>query len=385
MLGRPIAAVIALALLCLVPAFAASAQSLPPHLAESIAQAAEQGRLHEASLGDIIDDRRRTANRQLETAVVAAISQSPGLFAEIMREAHRQAPESRVSLDATISGMFPGFAGALPGPSETPQPRQAAREAPRARPVIDARAQVIPGVPPPDERPHNWPILPKEGGIDGYADIDPLEGLNKVFFYANGALDFLIFEPLARTYRYVTPEVARDALGRAFDNLSSPIIFANDLLQLRFHRAATTFSRFVINSTVGVLGLFDVAAELGLKRHEADFGQTLHAMGVGDGVYLVLPFFGPTTARDAVGLGIDGLLDPRSWFLNSTTRLALYASEGVVRREQVIEAVDFMLEHTDSTYEAVRAWTYQQRQFELTGECERETRIICPAIAGSLR
>ena len=384
--GRRIAAWLALALLCLVPAFAAAAQSLPPHLAESIAQAAERGRLHEAALGDTIDDRRRTANRQLETAVVAAITQSPELFTEIMREAHRQAPEYRASLDATITGMFPGFAGALPGPAETTPPRRApAREAPRARSFIDARAQAIPGVPSPEERPHNWPILPKEGGIDGYADIDPLEGLNKVFFYANGALDFLLFEPLARTYRYVTPEEARDAIGRAFDNLSSPIIFANDLLQLRFHRAATTFSRFFINSTVGVLGLFDVAAELGLERHEADFGQTLHAMGVGDGVYLVLPFFGPTTARDAVGMGIDGLLDPRSWFLNSTTRLALYAGEGVVRREQVIDAVDFMLEHTDSTYEAVRAWTYQQRQYELTGECERKTRIICPGISGALR
>ena len=283
-----------------------------------------------------------------------------------MREAHRQAPEYRFSLDATIKGMFPGFANALLIPSQTRPPRQTTQKVPRNIRVTETQAQIIPNAPLPEERPNNWPILPKEGGNDGYADIDPLEGLNKVFFYTNGALDFLIFEPIARTYRYVTPEVARHALGRAFDNLSSPIIFANDLLQLRFHRAATTLSRFAINSTVGVLGLYDVADELGLERHEADFGQTLYVMGISDGLYLVLPLFGPTTARDAIGMGIDSFLDPRSWLLNSTTRLALYTGEGVVRREQVIEAVDFMLEHTDSTYDAVRAWTYQQRQIELT-------------------
>jgi len=384
MLGKYLASLIALAFLSMASTTIGLAQSLPPHVAESIAEAAEQGRRHEEALSDVIDARRRVANRQLETAVVAAINQRPELFSEIMREAHRRAPESRISLDSTITRMFPGFVSALPPPSKTHSLRQAAREPQRDQPIIYSHAQIIPDMASPEERPLNWPILPKEGGIDGYADIDPLEGLNKVFFYTNGVLDYLIFEPLAKTYRYVTPELARDALGRAFNNLSSPIIFANDLLQLRFHRAATTFSRFAINSTVGGFGLFDVAAELGLERHEADFGQTLHAIGVGDGVYLVLPFFGPTTARDALGMGIDGFLDPRSWFLNSTTRLALYAGEGVVRREQVIEAVDFMLEHADGNYDAVRAWTYQQRQFELTGECERKTRIICRAITSSL-
>ena len=186
-----------------------------------------------------------------------------------------------------------------------------------------------------------------------------------MFFYTNGALDFLIFEPLARGYRYVTPEAAQHALSRAFDNLASPMIFANDLLQLRFRRAAVTLSRFAINSTVGLLGLLDVAAELGLEGHDADFGQTLYSYGVGDGIYLVLPLFGPTTVRDAIGLGVDSLVDPRTWFLGTTERLALYAGEGVVRREELIEAVNFLIENADSNYDAVRAWTYQQRAREL--------------------
>ena len=372
---RLLAVIFALALLSVAPAVATpalgAAQSLPPQMAARIAGAAEQGRLHQAALGDIIDERRQTANRQLETAVVAAINERPDLFQAIMREAHLQAPESRASLNLTISGMFPGFAGTLPksraparGPSQAPT-RPVVPDAQRAAPVLDARATVIAGAPPLAERPPLWPILVQEGGTDGYADKDPLEGLNRVFFYTNGVLDYLIFEPIALGYRYITPQAARKAIRRAFDNLSSPIIFANDLLQFRFRRAATTFSRFAINSTVGLLGLFDVAAELGLEPHDADFGQTLHALGVGDGIYLVLPLFGPTTARDAVGLGVDNLLDPRSWFLSSTQRIALYAGEGVVRREELIDPIDFLVEFSDSSYEDVRAWTYQQRAAEL--------------------
>jgi len=79
----------------------------------------------------------------------------------------------------------------------------------------------------------------------------------------------------------------------------------------------------------------------------------------------VLPLFGPTTVRDAIGLGVDSLVDPRTWFLGTTERLALYAGEGVVRREELIEAVNFLIENADSNYDAVRAWTYQQRAREL--------------------
>ena len=354
----------ALAALCLVPVIGAMAQALPPELATRIGAAAEQGRHHQASLSDIIDERRQIANRQLETVVVSAIAERPELFQAIMREAYLQAPESHTNLNFTVISMFPGFAGVSQDLSGA-VPRRAEPEAAQLVAPHDARAPDMLRVATPGDRPANWPILPKEGGIDGYADKDPLEGLNRVFFYANGALDFIIFEPLARGYRFVTPDAAQDALSRAFDNLASPIIFANDLLQLRFHRAATTLSRFAVNSTVGLLGLFDVAAELGLEPHDADFGQTLYTYGVGDGIYLVLPLFGPTTARDAVGLGVDSLFDPRSWLLGSTERLALYAGEGVVRREELIDAVDYLVENAESNYNAVRAWTYQQREAEL--------------------
>ena len=233
--------------------------------------------------------------------------------------------------------------------------------------------------PPVEERPGGYPVLPREGGADEYDD--PFEGVNRVFFYLNGALDFLLFEPLADFYRGVMPEDARQAVSRAFTNLAEPVVAANHLLQLEGERAATSLGRFAVNSTVGVAGLFDVATELGLEADDADFGQTLHHYGVGDGPYLVLPIFGPYAARDALGFGADALLDARTYLLEPEVRLALGLGEGVVRREEIIESVDFLVEHAGDYYEAVRAWTYQQRQRELTGGCTEPAYVTCPGYA----
>jgi len=218
--------------------------------------------------------------------------------------------------------------------------------------------------------------LPKEGGADGYDD--PLEGMNIVFFYVNGTLDFLLFEPLAKVYRFVMPEPLKEPIRRAFTNLSLPVVFANDLFQLEFENAGTTAGRFFINSTIGLAGLFDPAEEFGLAAHDADFGQTLYTYGVGEGFYLVLPFFGPTTVRDAVGLGVDSFIDPRGYLIGTFERLGLALGEGIVRREDLIDPVDFLVEYADDPYTAVRAWTYQQRMRELTGGCTKPTYVICP-------
>lgn len=234
---------------------------------------------------------------------------------------------------------------------------------------------------PPELRPPDWPILPKEGGPDGYGEIDPLEGMNRVFFYANGAIDFLIIEPLARGFRAFVPPPARHAVSRAFDNLSSPIIFANDLFQGEMEQAGQTLGRFLVNSTIGLLGLFDVASELGIEGHGADFGQTLQIYGVGDGIYLVLPLLGPTTARDAVGSGVDSLVDPRTWLLGTTEQLGLTLANGVVRRESALDPVDFLVDNSEDNYEAVRAWVFQQRQRSLYGECQKPTLTVCPGFS----
>ena len=240
----------------------------------------------------------------------------------------------------------------------------------------DAEATSLDDAPPLEERGADWPVLPREGGEDGYDD--PFGGVNRVFFYVNGAFDFLMFEPLARFYRGFMPTDARHAVSRAFTNLAEPVVAANHLLQLEGDRAATSVGRFVVNSSAGAVGLFDVATDLGLEADDADFGQTLHYYGVGAGPYLVLPFYGPTTVRDAVGFGVDGLLDPRSYLLAPTPRIALSLGEGVVRREELIEPVDFLVEHAIDHYDAVRAWNYQERQRELTGGCTEPVYVICP-------
>lgn len=244
----------------------------------------------------------------------------------------------------------------------------------------DAPAPVA-GVPPPERRPADWPVLPREGGVDGYDD--PLEGVNRVFFYANGALDYVFFDPLARVYRFATPAPARRAVGRAFTNLAEPVVAVNHLLQGDFTRSARSVGRFLVNGVAGVAGLFDVATGLGLAADDADFGQTLHRYGMGDGFYLVLPVFGPSTARDALGFGVDGLLDPRTHLLADVPRLSLALGEGVVRREEVIDPVDFLVEHAADHYEAVRAWTYQRRQREIADGCARAAgEAVCPGYEG---
>ena len=244
------------------------------------------------------------------------------------------------------------------------------------RMTAEEAALPIEGVEPVESRGADWPVLPREGGEDGHDD--PFEDVNLVFFYVNGALDFLFLDPIAQFYRGMMPTDARHALSRAFTNLAEPIVAANHLMQLEGRRAGTSLGRFVVNSTAGAAGLFDVATNFGLEADDADFGQTLHHYGISSGPYLVLPIFGPTTARDAVGFGVDGLLDPRTFLLAPTQPLALSLGEGVVRREGVIDPVNFLREHAADPYGAVRAWNYQERQRELTGGCKEPKYVICP-------
>ena len=242
--------------------------------------------------------------------------------------------------------------------------------------LTDEETSSLEDIPPVEGRGADWPVLPREGGEDAYDD--PFEDVNQVFFYFNGALDFLFLEPIAQFYRGMMPTDARHALSRAFTNLAEPIVAANHLLQLQGRSAGNSLGRFVVNSTAGVAGLFDVATSIGLEAEDADFGQTLHHYGISSGPYIVLPIFGPTTVRDAIGFGVDGLLDPRTFVLAPTQLLAVSVSQGVVRREEVIDPVNFLREHAVDPYDAVRAWNYQERQRELTGGCTEPKYVICP-------
>lgn len=139
---------------------------------------------------------------------------------------------------------------------------------------------------------------------------DPLEPINRGIFKFNDTVDKAVLKPVAQGYEAVVPEPVRTSVGNFFSNLDDVIVIANDLLQFKFHKAASDTTRFVFNSTFGVLGLFDVATGWDLPKHDEDFGQTFGYWGIGNGPYLVLPILGPSTLRDTIGRSADNHIDP---------------------------------------------------------------------------
>lgn len=139
---------------------------------------------------------------------------------------------------------------------------------------------------------------------------DPIEPFNRGMFWVNDKLYFYLFKPIARGYRAV-PEPARRSVANFFSNLGTPVRFVNSLLQLKFADAGNELGRLVVNSTVGIGGLFDPAKKYcGMRKKDEDLGQTLGSYGVGNGFYIVWPILGPSSARDTVGVAGDFFLDP---------------------------------------------------------------------------
>ena len=130
---------------------------------------------------------------------------------------------------------------------------------------------------------------------------DPLESINRKIFVFNDNVDRIALSPLARGYDKITPDVAQRGIGNVLSNLLEVTTILNDLLQLKFGQAASDSGRFVLNTTVGFFGLFDVASSIGLEKNNEDLGQTLGYWGLGAGPYLVVPFFGSYTFRDGLG------------------------------------------------------------------------------------
>ena len=153
-----------------------------------------------------------------------------------------------------------------------------------------------------------------EAAVQAYNEAnDPLEPMNRYFFEVNHFLDEVIVKPFAGYYHTALPQFAQDSVRNVVRNLHSPTILANDMFQGSFDRAGDTSSRFLINSTLGIAGLIDVADMFGIKYHDEDFGQTLGYYGTGEGPYLMLPVLGPSSARDVVGRAGDVAADPLTW------------------------------------------------------------------------
>lgn len=204
-------------------------------------------------------------------------------------------------------------------------------------------------------------------------DGDPFEVFNRFMFAINETLDVFIIRPVAVTYRFWVPEGVRDSVQNFLRNLSGPIIFVNDVLQGDLQRAETTGSRFFINTVLG-LGFFDHASGLGLVYHDEDFGQTLAVYGLGEGAYLVLPLFGPSSVRDGVGLLVDSIIDPVNYALREADEndliLARSAATGIDLRSRNIESLDEAKRDALDFYARVRSLWRQQRDAEIRNEGE---------------
>jgi phospholipid-binding lipoprotein MlaA len=206
----------------------------------------------------------------------------------------------------------------------------------------------------------------KEAVAEFNATNDPLEPTNRVIYEINDGLDAVVLRPLALAWRAVVPDPARQGVRNVLDNLSSPVILANDMMQGKPKRAGDTFMRMVINTTIGIGGLIDVAAGMGYPKHSSDFGMTLAVWGLGEGPYLFLPVFGPSGPRDALGRGVDMALDPFMWVGRGATVDALgYARTGlnaVDSRSRFIDEIDRMKAQALDPYATLRSLYRQNRK-----------------------
>lgn len=200
-------------------------------------------------------------------------------------------------------------------------------------------------------------VLSLSGCITAGPDpLDPYEDFNRQMFAFNEGLDKAVIEPVAYGYRAVTNEPVREGVGNFTSNLNEPLTFVNHILQGKLPDAGATFGRFVLNTTIGVAGVFDPASSLGIARTNEDFGQTLGTWGVQSGPFLVLPVLGPTTPRDLFGKGGDVVLNPLNYpefESDDEIRLGIAAIGGINAREGAIETIDELRNQIDP-YTTVR-------------------------------
>lgn len=192
---------------------------------------------------------------------------------------------------------------------------------------------------------------------------DPYEKMNRAMFNFNLKLDKYFAKPIAKGYRRVIPKPVRKGITNFFSNLREPIVIINDLFQGKFKQAGSDLGRFLMNSTVGLYGLFDVARKVGLQKHDEDFGQTLGKWGAKQGPYLVLPFFGPSGVRDGFGLAVDLQFSLVWQEDDKRTRRWLVATGFINTRANLLDATDILAQAGgDDMYLFVREFYRQRRR-----------------------
>jgi phospholipid-binding lipoprotein MlaA len=201
--------------------------------------------------------------------------------------------------------------------------------------------------------------------IAGDNPNDPAEGWNRAMFSVNEGLDMVIAKPLAQGYDYVAPLPVRAVVGNFFSNIADVMIGVNNLLQGKPSQFANDWGRVLINTTIGIGGTFDVATEMGLDKHNEDFGQTLGAWGVGEGAYLFWPVVGPSTVRDTGGLAVDGYTDPLWHVYPVDVRNSLIGLKYVDIRASLLPTDKIIEQSALDKYTYVRDAYLQHRRYEV--------------------
>ena len=191
---------------------------------------------------------------------------------------------------------------------------------------------------------------------------DPCEDLNRDIFIFNEKLDEKLLKPAALTYRKVTPQFARTGVTNFFNNLEEIDTTINQVLQGEIKYAFNDASRFVINSTIGLLGLIDVASKMGLERHEEDFGQTLGVWGFNSGPYIMIPFLGPSNPRDLLSRPISSFLSGTFAMEDNDVKLTLIGIDALETRERLLDAETLII---GDKYIFVKDAYVQSREYEI--------------------
>ncbi|CAH0990520.1 Intermembrane phospholipid transport system lipoprotein MlaA [Sinobacterium norvegicum] len=190
---------------------------------------------------------------------------------------------------------------------------------------------------------------------------DPWEGMNRAIFTFNDIGDRYFLRPIASGYHFLLPDPVERGVSNMFSNTYEVVTIVNDLLQLKFVELGHDSSRLVINTTIGIVGVFDVASRLGFQRRQEDFGQTMAYYGMPSGPYLVLPFWGSTTVRDGIGLIPDAYAAPIIGSINHVpTRNVVYATNIVSRRAGVLDVEKLI---SGDRYSFIRDAYLQRREW----------------------
>ena len=207
------------------------------------------------------------------------------------------------------------------------------------------------------------------------SDDDPLEPMNRAIFEFNEIVDDNVLKPIAKGYKYVTPDPVEVGISNFFSNLGEIGTITNDLLQLKFAQAGRDTMRFFLNSTLGIFGIFDVATPLGLSKNKEDFGQTLGFWGVPDGPYLVLPFLGPSSLRDGPSMIVDYELSPVEQ-LHHEERQVLQTLDIVDTRARLLRATKILDTAAKDKYIFIRESYLQKRESQVNdGNVKEEFEI----------